>query len=108
MKDDVKFKVIASSARLSPQSETRPPQSSLVNLDVFLHAAIGDRKHDPQTDRDDDAHARPKRADRRKNTFFPERHENAGYENHVTDKVQTRPFHDSTISEERDRVIDTS
>lgn len=76
MKDDVKFKDIARplqpAARNSPTKQPRPlarvsqhvlSQSSLVNLNVFLHAAIGDGKHDPQTDRDDDAHARPKRAD---------------------------------------------
>jgi hypothetical protein len=69
-----------------------------VNLDVFLHAAVGDGKHDPQAGRDGDAHARPKRADRRKNPGLPESRENAAHEDHVTQKVQASPFHEGISS----------
>jgi hypothetical protein len=65
-----------------------------VNVDVFSRAAVGDGNHDPQTDRDDDAHDRPKGADRRKNPGLPESRENATHKDHITYKVQSSRFHE--------------
>ena len=65
----------------------------VVDFDVFLDAAIGDRDHDAKADRDRDSDQCPRCADSFQNTHFPERGQNAASQENKTNQIHACPFH---------------
>lgn len=65
-----------------------------IDLDVFLGAAVGNRKHHANADQAHQADQRPNGADSFKYTGLPERRERADNQQQKPNKVHACPFHD--------------
>jgi hypothetical protein len=67
--------------------------TSLVDLDGFLTAAVGHGDHQPGAHGDDGPDGYPHSAYVREDSEFPERREDTGKQEDVTEEESAHPFH---------------